>query len=183
MKRSFSYFFLTAIVLTLGFGLSAQTNEKMTKEQKKQERLAHEAANWKLFNSLAQEKLFVIEISSAGNNNSLSPRLNFLYVNQDSAVFQLQSYSQMSNNGLGGFTINGTISNYQYIPPKKKSKPIYIQFNLQSKNRARGMLNINITVYGDGQCNIDMGANANLLQGSFMSPEKSKVLVGTDISN
>ncbi len=183
MKRFFTYVSMLTMAMFLSCGVFAQATKKQIREQKKQERLAQEAASWQLYKGLAEEKLFMIEINRAGNNNSLSPRLNFLYVNQDSAVFQLQSYSQMSNNGLGGFTINGTISNYQYTPPKKKNKPIYIQFNLQSKNRARGMLNINITVYGDGQCNIDVGANAELLQGSFMSPEKSKVLVGTDMSN
>jgi len=144
--------------------------------------MAEEDAAWKMYNELAANKSFMIEINQAGNNNSLSPRLNFLYVKQDSAVCQLQSYPGISTNGLGGFTLNGTTSNYRYTPPKKKNKPIYIQFNLQSKNRA-GMLNVNLTVYGDGQCDIDMGSNSELLHGTFMAPEKSKVLMGTDMLN
>jgi len=182
MKRFFSHAFVALFVLLLSFGASAQTNEKLTKEQKKQQRIAQEEAAWKMYNDLAANKLFMIEIDRAGNNNSISPRLNFLYVKQDSAVFQLQSFPGISTNGLGGFTLNGTVSNYRYTPPKKKNKPIYIQMNLQSKNRA-GIVNVNITVYGDGQCAIDLGSNADLLQGTFMAPEKSKVLMGSDMLN
>jgi len=112
-----------AIVLMLGFGLSAQTNETMTRDKKKQERVAQEEASWIRYRELAANKSFIIEINQAGNNTSLSPRLNFLYVKQDSAVFQLQSFPGISTNGLGGFTLNGTIFNYRYTPPKKRTNP------------------------------------------------------------
>jgi hypothetical protein len=168
--------------IILSSGITAQTEQKLTKEQKKQEKKAREAEAWTKYNKLAAEKTFVVEITQAGNSNSLSPRLNFLYVNQDTAVIQLQSIPGISSNGLGGFTVVGSLSDYQYTAPKKENRPIYIQFNLQSKNRS-GMVNISLTLYGDGTCDIDLGANADILHGNFMAPQESRVLMGADMLN
>jgi len=45
------------------------------------------------------------------------------------------------------------------------------------------MLYFDLTVYGDGQCDIDMGSGSKSLHGTFMAPAKSRALMGIDMQN
>lgn len=179
MRRSNYFLVFLTLVLFLSVSLSAQTETKLTKEQRKQLKKDQEAAAWAKVNQLAAEKTFVVEFTADGKDNTLSPRLNFIYVHQDSVVIQLQSFPGASTNGMGGFTVDGVLTDYQYSPPKKANKPIYIQFNVQSQNRS-GMLNVNLTVFGDGSCSVNMGSD---LMGNFVDPKESRILIGVDMMN
>ncbi|NQU34088.1 MAG: DUF4251 domain-containing protein [Bacteroidetes bacterium] len=171
----------------------AQEDVKLTREQKKAEKAikkkekeAKEATNWVLLQSLAENKRFVAEFdkvvnSLTGEQYILSSRLNFVAVDGDHVVIQFQTHTYLSDNGLGGRTIDGTISDYKYTPPKNSKSPIVISFNVSSEHTFRGS-NVRITVTEDGLTTISLGSSPNIY-GVFVSPEDANINIGVKMWN
>ena len=170
------------VLLTLGvFGQTTNSAREVSKKQqradKKMEKEALEEAQWKQYQDLASKKIFVVEFTRVGGNNLLPSRLNFIYVHNDSVTFQVPAYGLYSTNGLGGFTVKGTVSNYKYTPPANSKKPIFIEFEIKPENRT-GIHYVNVTVYGDGTASVNMDVD---FSGNFMAPSESNALTGVDM--
>jgi len=115
-------------------------------------------------------------------NNVVSKRLNFLYANEDDIILQFETNTYLSENGLGGRTINGTISNYKYKPPKNDNKPIFINFDITSKFDQKNF-NISITIYSGGVTLISMGGGLSSIHGVFLPIEEANINLGVDMRN
>lgn len=185
---------LTGIISVLFLVSSAQdTDKKKTKEDRKAEKARikkekeeKENADWILFQSLAENKRFVAEFdkvtnSKTGEQYTLNRRINFIAVNGNKVVIQFQSHPYLASNGLGGITIDGTITNYKYTPPKNDKKPIVISFNVDSKNTLRGS-NIRISVTKGGITTVSMGSSPNIY-GIFTTPENANINMGVNMWN
>ena len=160
--------------------------KKAEKELKKKEKEEKEAANWVLLQSLAENRRFVAEFdkvinSQTGEQYVLNSRINFVAVDGDRVVIQFQTHTFLSENGLGGRTIDGTISDYKYNPPKNKNSAIAISFNVQSEHTFRGS-NIRITVTEGGVTTISLGSSPNIY-GVFVSPEDANINLGVSMWN
>jgi len=154
---------------------------KAEKEQKKKEKEEKNAADWLAYQKLAQDKEFVIRFDKVANR-VVSQRLNFLYADGENIILQFETNDYLSENGLGGRTINGTISNYKYKPPKNDKKPIYINLDITSKFDQKNF-NISITIYGGGTAIISMGSGVSVING-FISPiEGANINMGVDMRN
>lgn len=180
---------LSSLLVLLFFISYAQEDvnvesKKQRKEEKakiKKEKEAKEAADWLVYQKLAKEQEFVIVFNKIGNN-IVTKRLNFLYANGDDIILQFETNGYLSENGLGGRTINGTISNYKYKPPKNDNKPIFINFDITSKFDQQNF-NISITVYSGGITLISMGSSVTSIHGVFSPIEDADINLGVDMRN
>jgi len=160
--------------------LTAKEQRKAEKAKIKKEKEEKEAANWIVYQKIAAEKQFVVQINRVGTK-VMSERLNFIYFNKDRAVIQIETNQYFADNGLGGMTIDGTPNNYKYTPPKNDKKPIFINFDVTSKFRS-GVLNVSITITQDGLATIAFGS-ASAIYGTFYSIEESNINMGVDMRN
>ena len=157
---------------------------KAAKAQKKKEKEEKETANWVMYQQMAQDRRYVVEFDKATNTRTgeqyvLSRRLNFIALRKDRVVIQVQTHPYLSDNGLGGTTIDGTISNYKYVAPKNDKKPIVISFNVTSKLALRG-LNVRITVSKGGMTSITLGSSPTIY-GYFLKPEDANINIGVNM--
>jgi len=185
----------TATILLLGVFLmtslfsNAQEDVKLTekqqrnaeKEKSKKEKEEKEDAQWLVFQKLAEEQTYVVQFDKIGVH-LVSRRLNFLYTNGEDVVIQIETSTYASENGLGGKTISGTISNYKYSPPKKKNKPIFINFDITSKFNQKNY-NISISVYSGGTALISFGGGVSQINGTFLPIEDASINMGVDMRN
>ena len=186
------YLTKTLLVIVLLFGFMVSNAQNITKKEEKEARKAEkeklkkeaaekEAAQWLVYQKLAEDKEFVVEISKLGNR-LVSKRLNFLYSHGNRVVIQFETNAYSSENGLGGRTIDGTISNYNYTPPKNENKPIYINFDITSTFNQKNY-NITITVYSGGTALISFGGGISNVKGFFMSRKEANINTGVDMRN
>ena len=161
--------------------LSEKQQRKVDKAEKKKEKEAKEAADWLVYQKLAEDQTYVIQFNKIGVN-LVSRRLNFLYANGDDVIIQFETATYASENGLGGKTISGTISNYKYSPPKNDKKPIFINFDITSKFNQKNY-NISITVYTGGTALISFGGGVSQINGTFLAIEDASINMGVDMRN
>lgn len=166
----------------------AQEEVKMTKEEqrkaKKEKIKKEEDANWVIYQKIAQEQEYVVEFQRTFNPRTggeliLTPRLNFLYVHGDSVIVQFETKQYLSQNGLGGRTIKGTISNYRYKAPKDDKKPIFINFDIIQKFQQRPV-NVSITTTKDGVTTITFGTVSSVY-GTFLAVGQASINIGADM--
>ncbi len=157
---------------------------KAAKDQKKKEKEEKETADWVMYQQMAQNRRYVVEFDKVTNTRTgeqyiLSRRLNFIALRNDRVVIQVQTHPYLSDNGLGGTTIDGTVTNYKYVAPKNGKKPIVISFNVASKLALRG-LNVRITVSKGGMTSISLGSSPTIY-GYFMKPEDANINIGVNM--
>lgn len=183
---------LVSIMSILFMFSNAQEDIKMTKKEQrkiekaelKKEKNEKEDANWLIYQKIAQEKEYVVEFQRTFNPKTgveliLTRRLNFLYVHGDSVIIQFETSQYFSENGLGGRTINGIISNYKYVPPKDDKKPIFINFNVTQKFQQRPV-NVSITATKDGITTITFGTISSVY-GIFLPVQEANINIGVDM--
>ncbi len=159
------------------------TSESVKKEDratKKQEKKEKEEANYKILQETAQNQQFVVEFTRI-NEVPLTGSLNFIKVDGDVVTMQVQTPDILAQNGLGGRTWNGQLSDYKYTPAKELNKPFYVQFNFRTKTTT-GPVEITITVSKGGYTTVYMGGNTNIY-GDFVVPDDSQIQQGLDMKN
>ncbi len=161
--------------------LTEKQQRKAKKEKAKKEKEEKEAADWIIYQKLAEDQTYVIQFDKIGIN-PVSKRLNFLYANGEDITIQFETATWASENGLGGKTISGTINNYKYSPPKKKNKPIFINFDITSKFNQKNY-NISITVFSGGTALISFGGGISDINGTFLPIEDASINMGVDMRN
>ncbi|MFK5856053.1 MAG: DUF4251 domain-containing protein [Bacteroidota bacterium] len=174
---------------------NAQEDERQTekeqrkaeKEKVKKEKKAKEDAEWLVYQKLAKDQTFVVQFEKMTNPRTgkvyiVSRRLNFLYANGENIKIQFETSTYGSENGLGGRTIDGEISNYRYKPPKNDNKPIYINFDITSKFDQQNF-NITITVYSGGTALVSFGGGTSDINGTFTAIENASINMGVDMRN
>ncbi len=191
MKQIARITFTSLLVLVFLFSFAQEDAKKQSREEKKAEKELKkkqkeekEQANWVLMQSIAKNKRFVVEFDRVNNTQTGKPlilnrRLNFVAVNGDRVTIQFETHPNLSDNGLGGRTIDGDLNSYKYDPPKNENRPIEINFNLSSKNTFRGS-NVSITVSEGGTATITIGSSP-LIYGYFVTPENANVNMGAQM--
>lgn len=164
--------------------LTKEEQRKAKKEEIKKEKDQQQDANWVLYQKIAQEREFVVEFQRTFNPRTggeliLTPRLNFLYVHGDSVIVQFETNQYLSENGLGGRTIKGTISNYKYKAPKDDNKPIFVNFDIIQKFQQRPV-NVSITTTKDNVTTITFGTVSSVY-GTFLAVDQASINIGVDM--
>ena len=180
MKKSI--FMLLAFIMVLS--LKAQEQEKTRKEKReehKQQQIEQQEAIRTMQEQWVENKTFVLEanqvFSKRGDLFQLTPSTNFVYVSGEQAILQLSFNGVIGWNGVGGITIKGKITKYQYNSDNK-NKPISIRMTIQG---AEGFQDVTMWISGNGNGEAqitDIRGNRIRFTGDVVSLKDSRVFIG-----
>ena len=131
--------------------LSPREMRKLERELKKEQKEKEEAEKKEMVDLMVKHGRFVLEADRLrdrrGNTAIVSPMINFVAADSTSGVLQIGSDRYVGLNGVGGITVDGSISSYEYSY-RKKSESYYVSYNLRTPS---GTYDVRITVYSDGR--------------------------------
>lgn len=189
MKKIVSFVVL-ALWVALGHihAQDQQDQKKLLREQRREERKAQEERQDSLQFSQAfqaiNNKAFTLEANQVvfkyGQTAFVSSNTNFVSVNGDQAVVQIAfNIPAAGPNGLGGITVQGSVSGYQVTTDK--SGNVYVAMNVIG---AAISATVNITLYsGSNQASVTVNPNFNsnqlTLNGQLVPSSQSTVFQGS----
>ncbi len=155
----------TGIILAVLLALPAFTQELSKKEQKqlekelKKEQKAEELAKQaEVVRAMVEYHKFVLEVNSLkdkrGNSLQVSSKINFIASDSITGVIQVGSNTYIGSNGVGGVTVEGSITEYKYSA-NKNGGSYYITYYLRTPV---GSYDVRITAYTDGRANADVSS-------------------------
>ena len=175
------------ILLVVITGIQLQAQETKTKKEIRAEKKAQETAkrdalrveqeNW------VQEKTYVLEaqqvFSKAGEVFQLNSSTSFVYLNNENAALQLSFDGLMGWNGVGGITVKGKITKYEY-QLDNKNKPIFVRMTIQGPSGFQDVT-IWISNNGSGEAQItDLKGNRIRFTGDIVPLEQSRIFMGIE---
>jgi len=182
---------IAVTILVLGMGAQAQDTSSLSKrEQRKlikeemQRQADKEAERYaKLVDQMVKSATFVLEADMLydryGNSRMVQYSINFISADSTRGVLQVGSNAYLGRNGVGGVTIDGAISSYEYTHNEKKGTYL-VNYMLRSPV---GSYDINMTIQSGGRA--DARVSGNLSSGSLrysgrlVHPAKSRVFKGS----
>jgi hypothetical protein len=131
MKITIMNLFLISGLLMVS--VNAISQEKLTRQERKEVRKAQLAANFSILDSLLNSREFVLEADFLRNNYGeriMVPQgLNFIKINGTNSIMQTGANAGLGYNGVGGVTAEGTIGNWKIFKDFKNLN-YTIQFNV-----------------------------------------------------
>lgn len=98
--------------------LSKKEQRKLEKELKKEQQAAEVAQQAELVTAMVQYQRFVLEANTLrdkrGNSVPVVSNINFISADSLTGVIQVGSHTYIGRNGVGGITVDGSISSYEY---------------------------------------------------------------------
>lgn len=189
MKKIVSFVVL-ALWVALGHihAQDQQDQKRLLREQRREERRAQEERQDSLQFSQAfqaiNNKAFTLEANQVvfkyGQTAFVSSNTNFVSVNDDQAVVQIAfNIPAAGPNGLGGITVQGSVSGYQVTTDK--SGNVYVAMNVIGAAISAA---VNITLYsGSNQASVTVYPNFNsnqlTLNGQLVPSSQSTVFQGS----
>lgn len=189
MKKIVSFVVL-ALWVALGHihAQDQQDQKRLLREQRREERRAQEERQDSLQFSQAfqaiNNKAFTLEANQVvfkyGQTAFVSSNTNFVSVNDDQAVVQIAfNIPAACPNGLGGITVQGSVSGYQVTTDK--SGNVYVAMNVIGAAISAA---VNITLYsGSNQASVTVNPNFNsnqlTLNGQLVPSSQSTVFQGS----
>ena len=178
--------FVLAMFLLVWAGSAAAQERELTKEEKKalQERidsLQHADAERAIY-----EKAFTMEadqvIFKHGETAFVASNTNFVSIDGDRAVVQTAFNIPVSGlNGLGGVTVEGTVSGYEYETTKRGD--IHLTMNVMGRGISASLFIV--LTHGTGRAQVTVTPNFNsrelTLVGVLVPSEFSNVFQGTSL--
>lgn len=176
---------LTLVMLFCGVGYShAQTTEKkMSRQERKEAQKAMEQALYEQARQAIENKAFTLEadrvIFKRGRNAFVSSNTNFVMVDGDKASVQVAFNIPVSGpNGLGGVTVDGTVSGYKIKTDKKGN--VYLSMSVMGVGIS-AQVSITLT-HGNNNATVDIRPNFNsnrlTLSGVLLPLDQSNVFKG-----
>ncbi|MDF1572745.1 MAG: DUF4251 domain-containing protein [Bacteroidales bacterium] len=178
-------------ILMLGMGVHAQDTSSLSKrEQRKllkeemQRQADQEAERYaKLVDHMVKSATFVLEADMLydryGNSNMVQYTINFISADSTRGVLQVGSNTYLGRNGVGGVTIDGSISSYEYSI-KEKSDVYSVSYVLRSPV---GSYDIHMTVQANGRADARVSGNLSgsslRYSGRLVHPAESRVFKGS----
>ncbi len=182
MKKAIAIVF----ILSICFQLSAQetkSRKEIRAEKKAQEKIQQDARRI-VQEQWVKDTTFVLEAQRVSNKLGevfqLNSTTNFVYVDNGKATIQLGFDHLVGWNGVGGITITGRITKYEF-DNEKKNKPIFIRMSIQG---SVGMQDITfwISSTGNGEAQVvDMRGNRIQFSGDIVSVKESSVFKGMEL--
>lgn len=189
MKKIVSFVVL-ALWVALGHihAQDQQDQKKLLREQRREDRRAQEERQDSLQFSQAfqaiNNKAFTLEANQVvfkyGQTAFVSSNTNFVSVNDGQAVVQIAfNIPAAGPNGLGGITVQGSVSGYQVTTDK--SGNVYVAMNVIGAAISAA---VNITLYsGSNQASVTVNPNFNsnqlTLNGQLVPSSQSTVFQGS----
>jgi hypothetical protein len=130
------------------------------KQKKIDERELAREQNMKITSTMIRLQRFVLEAdylsNKYGNKIPVSPTINFIMVDSLDATMQVGSAYSIGYNGVGGETVNGRVTKYEYGFVGKKKDSYSISLNLMS---GAGIYDIHLQVTADGHADATIRGN------------------------
>ena len=182
---------ITIILVTL-FTLSAFSQELSKKEQKqlqkelRKEQKAQEAAQKAaVVEAMVSYQRFVLEANTLrdkrGNSVPVSSNINFVAADSITGVVQVGSNTYIGRNGVGGVTVEGSMSDYKYSK-HEKSGSYQVSYILRTPV---GTYDVRLTVFSDGRADADVNSatwsNRLRYSGYLVPPAMSRVFKGSSL--
>ena len=160
-----------------------QGNQKLTKEQRKELRKQKTLENRQKMVGLLKSKQWILEANTVYDryNQSyiLDPTINFVGINGKEAALQLGFNGVVGWNGVGGVTVEGTVTSYK-VNEDKSGPSVSMRFS----GRGAGSANIHVTVNSTGNAtarvNGDFGSRITF-QGQLVPVSESRVYQGQSL--
>lgn len=186
MRRIVSFVVL-ALWVALG-QIHAQNQKKLLREQRCEERKAQEERQDSLQFSQAfqavNNRAFTLEANQVvfkyGQTAFVSSNTNFVSVHGEQAVVQIAfNVPAAGPNGLGGITVQGSVSGYRVTTDKTGN--VYVAMNVMGTAISA---TVNITLYNGGnQASVTVNPNFNsnqlTLNGQLIPSSQSTVFQGS----
>lgn len=181
MKRIFSVF-MVVLLCTYVFAqkedsLALTDSKKLTKEQKAAQKKFNAEAKAKIVEWMAKNQRFVMEANyvnaTGGTRISVNPTTNYIEVDSTRITVQVSSTSGIGGqNGIGGFTVDGTVNSYKWRTFGKNKDGYNIDMIVMSR---QGTFQVFMSLFPDGNAEASVGGNRvgkiNLI--GFMMPINS----------
>jgi len=131
--------------------LSKKEQRKLEKELKLEQKAAEAAQKAEIVSAMAEYQRFVLEANTLrdkrGNSVPVVSNINFISADSLTGVIQVGSNTYVGRNGVGGITVEGSISNYQY-KRHERSGSYNITYMLRTPV---GSYDVQITARPDGR--------------------------------
>jgi len=174
---------LVILVIILGSGFQNSFAQEKTKAEKKAEQQKIDEANWYQLKQMIDDKQFVFKgmiINSTNGTTTLDPRINFVSIEGENAVVQFASGFGGNQNGIGGYTVEGTVDNY-VVKAKKVGKGINVNLVVVPRvgQGVRSQpLNLNFTAFSFDSARLQIGGTTAFMQGEIAKPDEAKIFKG-----
>ncbi|MDW7692662.1 DUF4251 domain-containing protein [Flammeovirgaceae bacterium SG7u.111] len=164
------------------FAQENKEEKKLTKKEKKELKMRERLEQKEVLLAIINEGRFVIETHTVydryGQSYNMNPNINFVAIDKDKSTIQLAFNHLVGWNGVGGITLDGTVTKLE-INEGKNNKAIQVQMRVS--NRGTGWADINISVSNDGYARAyirgDFGERITF-SGQLVSLEESSVYKG-----
>ena len=98
--------------------LNRKEQRKLEKELKKEQKATEAAQKAEVVTAMVELQRFVLEANTLrdkrGNSIPVSSNINFISADSISGVIQVGSNTYIGQNGVGGITVSGSISEYRF---------------------------------------------------------------------
>lgn len=185
MKKIVSFVVL-ALWVALGHihAQDQQDQKKLLREQRRAQEERQDSLQFSQAFQAINNKAFTLEANQVvfkyGQTAFVSSNTNFVSVNDDQAVVQIAfNIPAAGPNGLGGITVQGSVSGYQVTTDK--SGNVYVAMNVIGAAISAA---VNITLYsGSNQASVTVNPNFNsnqlTLNGQLVPSSQSTVFQGS----
>ena len=103
--------------------LSKKEQRKLEKELRKEQQAAEAAQKAEVVTAMVEYQRFVLEANTLrdkrGNSLQVASNINFISADSLTGVIQVGSMTYIGRNGVGGVTVDGSISDYKYTRHEK----------------------------------------------------------------
>jgi len=138
--------------------LSKKEQKKLNKELKKEQKALEAAQKAAIVDVMVNYQRFVLEANTlrnkSGQSVQVSPTINFIAADSLTGVIQVGSEMYIGRNGVGGITLDGSVSDYKYSKDEKNGS-YYISYYLRT---VVGTYDVKIRAYSDGRADADVSA-------------------------
>lgn len=187
MKR-----FVLLLVILVSSGLVIESSAQSSKEERKIAKAAKKAAKFEKdsinsvnLKAVVASKAFVLEANTlyarTGQSYVLNSTTNFVGFDGKNSTIQLAFDQLIGWNGVGGITLDGTISKMEIADNKKG---FGFTINISVKQKIGGMVTMFFNVSADGSARVDMSGSFGeklTYQGRIVPLSESNVYKGTSL--
>jgi Na+-transporting methylmalonyl-CoA/oxaloacetate decarboxylase gamma subunit len=165
--------------------LSKQEIKKLQKEQKKAEKAAEAERMAEVTSFMVHQQQFVLEADylsdKYGQRVPVTPTINFVMVDSVAGTVQFGSAEAIGYNGVGGVTVDGRVTKYEYSVIGKKEDSYSIRLILMSSIGTYDItLMVNSQGYADASIRGNWSGQLNY-HGKLVPLTLSRVYKGTPI--
>lgn len=178
---------IALLIFAFGILFSVQAQEatntkKLSRKEKKELRKKEEEKTKQHISQIVESRQFVFEASQIidrnGNIYPANSNINFIIVDSNKVIFQLGSAARIGLNGVGGVTIEGSISRFD-IKRNEKNGYYYITMKVDSKLGFYDM-QMDISPLGNSGAKITVAKGGKIgYSGEIRSFKDSSIYQGT----